>query len=171
MRIRFIANRSLAWLAAGLIAIPIVAAAQPASSCRQQMWADARAVAADLVEIRKQIATEAHQAAAEKFADSVQSVLPALNQAAQAALEKLIVKLRDLAADDPDSGLSTASLDQIQLTNGLVGLLASAGNGSEEAQQILSNLVTALASLDGVSVAVLESDLRKLAADAQSCRG
>jgi len=170
MRSGVLSNAVWAWLALSLTAIPMVAAPPAASACRQQMWADAHAVAADLVEIWNQTPADVRQNAVEQFADSLQEILPTLNQTAQAALEKFILKLRDMPADDPSSGSSVAPMNRIALADALVALLA-AGGSSSDAQQIFAKLVASLASLDDVLLAPLVSDLNTLAADAQSCRG
>jgi hypothetical protein len=59
----------------------MAAQAQPTSACRQQLWQDSRAVAADLTVIRNEIVggdSDAYRQAVEQVADSLTANVPAM---------------------------------------------------------------------------------------------
>ncbi len=88
----------------------------------------------------------------------------------ETAFSKYLVALRDVAADDVANGLVVAPLEQLKLANATLLFIVASGSGDSPIDPILSGLIAALGSIDGVSTDQLNSDVTTLIADAHGCK-
>jgi hypothetical protein len=146
-----------------------VVASTAASPCGGTVEADAEAVVADLAAIASQADEQGFQEAVALFADDLRAIAPGLTAPSQDAVETFVDDLEDAVSEDGPGGAEITALEQATLTVELYSIVLSTGITSEDLATLQSDLLSAVASLEGISTAELEADLRQLATDASAC--
>jgi hypothetical protein len=138
--------------------------------CRATITADTQAVVADLSAIASQAGAQGFPEAMRNLATDLETILPSLNQPDQALVEKFVTDLEAAISSTGPGGPQITTAEKIQLSNDIVQLLTSTGMTSTQVNRILDDLSAVADSVSGISTSQLQADLRRLAADTNSCR-
>ena len=141
------------------------------SPCGGTLQSDVDAIAADLAAISAQANSQGFSVAVQVLVADLQAILPALSAPEQAQVQKLVADLQSATSASGPGGATITAPEQATLTLDLYNVLVSTGASPQEAALITTDILAVMGTVTGISTVQLQADVRRFAADAQSCAG